>query len=624
MKKRILALALAGTTAFSVFSMGVSALEVDEHVTDELVAAADVALTTAGGKLFVGGTEITKENYGKYTWFNTDDADVAVDEGVEAKTIYVYDFVESLSIDYDVEDLEEALDKAFTEGKFGDLVEILDAHGGKLAWDYDSDFRDDVLDIWDDFVDNVVAESDLVKEGSYLDYYFDELLDEIAKVDASDVYATSSRISIMNVYNAYIDDLALVDSDDLVEKIDALIEKLEARTEDDFASTRKYNDYTKKLDKALEAYADADTVSEYTKVKASLEAVAALKYAAAADKDAAEELLESLFTDGKYDDKKTDYAAAGKVVYDAADYDNTKEDLDDGDPYDVFVDAYKTLIETMSKSKSELYQSDLDLDVAALEDAVAALEVVNVAEDWEIAKLDWKYGQAEDKIEGDYTVKSWKAMDKAMETAVALLDSDAPGKNAVDNAITALDDAMAALVAATVKTADWTELKNTLKEAKALLKTLDKDKTGSLGQYYALKDAIEKADKFVDAGKSKAVNSKVAAQVEALEAAMNYSETVMGWVETDAGWAYGTEDGYVQNGWYKVKDNWAYFQNGVALESQWIKLEGTWYYLNSYCYAARGWAKIDGKWYFFNDGCAMLANTTVDGYVLSASGAMVE
>jgi len=36
-----------------------------------------------------------------------------------------------------------------------------------------------------------------------------------------------------------------------------------------------------------------------------------------------------------------------------------------------------------------------------------------------------------------------------------------------------------------------------------------------------------------------------------------------------------------------------------------------------------GWKSIGGKWYYFYSSGEMAANTTINGYTLSASGAMV-
>jgi hypothetical protein len=53
----------------------------------------------------------------------------------------------------------------------------------------------------------------------------------------------------------------------------------------------------------------------------------------------------------------------------------------------------------------------------------------------------------------------------------------------------------------------------------------------------------------------------------------------------------------------------------------WLQDGTTWYYLNVAGVMQTGWINDNGTWYYCNGSGAMLANTTVDGYVLGASGA---
>jgi glucan-binding YG repeat protein len=55
----------------------------------------------------------------------------------------------------------------------------------------------------------------------------------------------------------------------------------------------------------------------------------------------------------------------------------------------------------------------------------------------------------------------------------------------------------------------------------------------------------------------------------------------------------------------------------------WQAINGKWYYFNNSGVMLTGWKLIDGKWYYFYGTGEMATNTTVDGYTLSASGAMV-
>ena len=56
----------------------------------------------------------------------------------------------------------------------------------------------------------------------------------------------------------------------------------------------------------------------------------------------------------------------------------------------------------------------------------------------------------------------------------------------------------------------------------------------------------------------------------------------------------------------------------------WVNQGGTWYFLASSGAMKTGWLNDNGTWYYLNASGAMLANTTVDGYVLGASGAWIK
>lgn len=77
-------------------------------------------------------------------------------------------------------------------------------------------------------------------------------------------------------------------------------------------------------------------------------------------------------------------------------------------------------------------------------------------------------------------------------------------------------------------------------------------------------------------------------------------------------------------GWGKDgSGNWFYSTDGRTWKTNgWLQVSGTWYYFDASSHAVTGWQQIGGKWYYFDSSCAMLANTTVNGYRLSASGAM--
>ena len=118
-----------------------------------------------------------------------------------------------------------------------------------------------------------------------------------------------------------------------------------------------------------------------------------------------------------------------------------------------------------------------------------------------------------------------------------------------------------------------------------------------------------------------------------------------GWVKTDAGWTFyntdGTQvkgqwvndggvwyyikaDGTMATGWIQDGSTWYYLQSSGAMKTGWLNDNGTWYYLQSSGAMATGWLNDNGTWYFLNSSGAMLANTTVDGYKLGASGAWIK
>ena len=78
-----------------------------------------------------------------------------------------------------------------------------------------------------------------------------------------------------------------------------------------------------------------------------------------------------------------------------------------------------------------------------------------------------------------------------------------------------------------------------------------------------------------------------------------------GWVKNDRGW------------WYQKAD-------GTYPANCWMEIDGQWYLFDQDGYMQTGWKQVDGGWYYLNEDGSMAANTTIDGYVLDASGRMIE
>lgn len=103
-----------------------------------------------------------------------------------------------------------------------------------------------------------------------------------------------------------------------------------------------------------------------------------------------------------------------------------------------------------------------------------------------------------------------------------------------------------------------------------------------------------------------------------------------GWLKVSGKWYYLKSNGAMVTGWQKIGSSWYYLNGSGAMATGWAKLGGKWYYLKSNGAMVTGWQKINGYWYYFyknkdsHGGIegVMAANTKIDGYTLSASGAM--
>ncbi|MDR3595937.1 hypothetical protein [Clostridium sp.] len=100
--------------------------------------------------------------------------------------------------------------------------------------------------------------------------------------------------------------------------------------------------------------------------------------------------------------------------------------------------------------------------------------------------------------------------------------------------------------------------------------------------------------------------------------------TIVGWAKaTDGSWTYSKTDGTKATGWLKDGGYWYYFKDGGTMATGWQNIRDSWYYLNSSGAMQTGWINDGGTWYYCDEFGVMLANTTVDGYVLSDNGAWI-
>ena len=86
------------------------------------------------------------------------------------------------------------------------------------------------------------------------------------------------------------------------------------------------------------------------------------------------------------------------------------------------------------------------------------------------------------------------------------------------------------------------------------------------------------------------------------------------------------DTGKYKNQWVNDLGIWVYYgSDGQLLKNQWYNdvNSGKSYFLNENGVMVTGWYSNNGKWYYFDGNGVMLKNTTIDGYKLGSSGAMV-
>jgi hypothetical protein len=101
----------------------------------------------------------------------------------------------------------------------------------------------------------------------------------------------------------------------------------------------------------------------------------------------------------------------------------------------------------------------------------------------------------------------------------------------------------------------------------------------------------------------------------------------VGWVKdaTTGGWSFYDVNGVkTANYWANDNGTWYWIKADGVMATGWVQVAGTWYFLAGSGAMQTGWLNDNGTWYYLASSGAMLANTTVDGYVLGASGAWIK
>ena len=139
-------------------------------------------------------------------------------------------------------------------------------------------------------------------------------------------------------------------------------------------------------------------------------------------------------------------------------------------------------------------------------------------------------------------------------------------------------------------------------------------------------EAKKEAEEIV--GEQPAVTAKTGWQQDATTGTWTLYDAVgtqlTGWQNVGGTWYYmDPANGVMVTGWKQVNGTWYYMNQSGAMTTGWQNVGGTWYYMNQSGAMTTGWQFDGANWYYMDASGAMLSNTTVDGYVLGASGAWI-
>lgn len=632
MKKRILALALAATTAFSMFgaSLSVSAAAAENTKVSALINTADYS-EKVGDKTYAVYDEFIEDMEAVQALI-VEDEDEAVDS---TKYIYSYDYTSASWTNF-----RNALDAALEAGVdtsfayvnvYTTLAETVKTAATGLIVDMNVGYNASALRT------SLLKSYDSAKaavNGLDAADYDDATKAALATVkalftDASTSKANSELVYAVAEYESFVENAGLADIDDvLYDAIDALIEKaervLEYRNEykTTTAANKAFETLEKKLDAAYAVSGDYSvTNSKLTTVKTELEAAlnAVARFGTAASKATKDALAAAI--------KKADACKAD------AGYTTTGE----SDAVKAFNKAYDAA-KAITVADTEHVVADA---TDALLDAIDGLKVTPAKGSEALAaQEDLEAAGVFGLVESDYTAASWKKFDAAM----ASYDSAVTSKE-LSKAVDAVKKAAEDLKAVSART-EKNEFKALLKEAQALAKDTKAQATKSQAAVDSFKAAVAKAEKATP----KTV-SQYEAQISALTAAIDAyknnkvvdayegwaydngtwyfyvkGEKATGWAWDGKNWYYMNDKGVMQTGWQKVDGAWYYLNTWGGMAKGWAKVNNTWYYLNPNGgkMVANGWNWIDGKCYYFYASGALAVSTTIDGYTVDANGAWVK
>ena len=666
MKKRILALALAGTTAFSVFgglnvfaalegayvateadnqsiSFSASAYTVTygDGVTKTLNSRATIADWKAAlaALSFEDYDEATVAqegtvymmDYGLENFDNKDalvaliDAVVSGQQADTNTTVSDFDADEDTTTLYD--EFHALIGETFTK-QTGDSnsMKTRIAVMEQFETFYDNEFLDYTNYVLVDDDNEVVGAPSYDSNTGYnfkaLSDAIDAAMDDIDEGTASDT-PTSEYLYLMQQYNEISVLLDYADTTDESEEIDRYLEVLNAREEADFKTSYDYKSFDAAYTKVLEDYEDATTPAKLQEYAAKLNTLVFVNTAgksAGVDKSSLKDTI----------NMAKDYVGD-------TDYGYNSTESKKSDEYVYFEEILAEANRVYTRSATYSYQSTVDAYVDYLTAAIDGLDPNSAVKDWAVLRLETAVEEAEALVETDYTTSSWKKLQTALEAAQKGLETSNLSTTRATALAEALEDASevasGALVVKAVPSATRVALKDALEAAQDLMDEMTDTASGN--QLLGLSTAINDAeDLFTTSSysslKTGTLISKVEAATAALEEAMTLAQHPQGWYQDENGtWFYGvgTEN---YTGWLELNGR-TYFlkDDGSMAANTWVKTEaGYWYYLNaSGAMMHDGWAKINDTWYFFKNFGGMAEGWVKDGntwyYLTPGSGAMV-
>ncbi len=661
MTKKILALALAGTTAFSVFAsaMSVSAA-VSEYTPVAKSFPADAVTVTGDYK--ADGDAYTKANFAtdladydtSYNFYKDlefysdgsgDYTALPLYDELKATDVYLYDYgmtadaaedfvnaVKSFKAAYAAATEFAAVDANFDEngttdkGGAAQLAALAKADAAVIAakpagflYSIDANTaasrdRQDLTRDFRDFADDLIAPAEFdgtsEEKTDYTTVY--NLINGTKKIVYPYSTSANSRLVwLKGMAEELAGDLYLKTETDVETAIENYKAILDARSEEDYASALSYRKFEVAYDQLIEDYDSKTLASKRQEYATKLWALIREKHgdSAGAEKDILKSLLDTadeLTDENGYDEGSTEWRAMDAVRTEA-----------------------RAIYRLTAKGS---YQSTIDAYVDLLSDAISEVSSSDSTANWQLLRLENAIEAASELVETDYTASSWKKLNTVLATAEKIIDTANASPTLVENTAKDLETAIKTLSVKAVPSTTKKALQDSLKAAKAALAEMDKNASGY--QMVALTTAITNADAlFKDSKqtnlKDKTLISAVEAATAALEAALTSANQPQGWYTNEAGkWMYGEGDGYYVDGWKKIGNFWFEFDaNGVAKQNEWVNEGGKWYYFGNSCVAYTGWGKINGKWYYFGKDCAMVTGWIQLGttwyYLTPGNGEMV-